>query len=121
MTGGAKKLHQAVLALLECGQIEEAAKRADMSVSTLQRLMCTQSFQSLYASARQQVFQVGLSKLCNLTGEAVAALQKDLTCRRPAIEIMAAAPILEHGARGIELMDIADRLARLESVMEAKP
>lgn len=114
MTSGAKKLHLAVLALLECGQIDQAAKKIGVSVSTFQRLMKTEPFQTAYADARQQVFEIGLSRLQALSVEAVQALKRNLTCGRPMAEIRAAGVILEHARHGAELMDILDRLTALE-------
>jgi len=115
MTGGGKKLHQAVLALLECGQIEEAAKKSGVSVSTFQRLMKTDAFGALYADARRQVYEIGLSRLQALTGDAIRALKRNLTCGRPLAEIRAAIGILEHARHGAELLDLAERIAKLEA------
>lgn len=115
------KREAAVLALLELGHVEEAAKKIGVSVSTLARWMKTEAFQSVYAEARRQVFEIGLSRLQALSGEAIETLRCNLTATRPMIQVRAATAILLHATRAAELLDITDRLAKLEAMQETKP
>lgn len=119
MTGSTEKVHPkrdlAILTLLETGSLEATAKKIGVGYSTLTRWMQSDAFRTAYADARQQVFQVGLSRLQALSVEAVHALKRNLKCGRPMAEIRAASAILQFGTHGAELLDIADRLATLES------
>lgn len=109
------KVELAVVALLELGHVEQAAKKIGVSVSTLQRLMKTEAFQSLYAHTRRQVFEIGLSRLQALSGEAIECLRLNLKSDRNSVQVRAATAILLHATRAAELLDITARLDALEA------
>ena len=48
------------------------------------------------------------------TGQAVAALQRNLTCGHPGTEIRAALGILDHSVKAVELIDLMTRMEELE-------
>jgi hypothetical protein len=52
--------------------------------------------------------------------EAVATLRKNLTCGKPSAENRAAATILEQATRGVELLDLCERVEQLEIRAEGK-
>ena len=122
MTGhGSKfqpKREAAILALLETGSLEEAAKKIGVGTSTLGRWLRRDDFQALYRTARQRAFEAGLSRLHALTGQAVETLHRNLTCGRPSVEIRAAAAILEHAQGAAVLLDLQERLAQLEGKVQ---
>lgn len=109
------KQHAAIVALLESQTLEEAAGKVGISPSTVARWMKRDDFQAAYRKARQEVFEIGLSRLQTLSVDAVQALKRNLTCGRPTAEIRAAGVILEHARHGVEILDVADRLAALEA------
>jgi len=112
-------VERAILALLELGHVEQAAKKIGVSTSTLQRLMRTEAFQTAYADARRQLYEVGLSRLQSLSGEAIETLRLNLKATRPAIQVKAAGLILEHARHASEVLDLSERLNRLEAMQEA--
>ena len=118
MTGHGSKFrpkHEAaVLAFLETGSIEETAAKIGVGVSTLGRWMKREEFQALYRAARQRAFEAGLSRLSNLTTEAVESLRRNLTCGKPSAEVRAATAVLEYAQGAAVLLDLEERLARLE-------
>lgn len=109
------KQHAAIVALLESQTLEEAAGKVGISPGTVSRWMKRDDFQAAYRKARREVFEIGLSRLQALSVDAVQALKRNLTCGRPMAEIRAASAILEHARHGAEILDVADRLAALES------
>ena len=118
MSDGKKFSHRydkAILALLSEPTLDLAAKKAGIGAATLQRWLHDPNFQAGYRAARQRAFEAGLSRLQALTGEAVEALQRNLTAPRPLVQVRAAVAILTHATQGAELLDLSARLDRLEA------
>lgn len=109
-------------ALLNCKTGKDAALKAGVSERTLRYWMKQRAFLRAYRDARRQLVEHSVSRLQKASAKAVATLVKNLRCGRPGDEIRAAALILEHGARGVELIDLEERLSELESrLAEEKP
>jgi hypothetical protein len=104
----------AIAALLGEPTIEAAAKRASVSESTLLRWMAEPSFKARYRAARLQVVEQAIGSLQQAAGEAVAALRRNLACGTPAVEVGAAKAILDQAIKGVELVDLAERVEQLE-------
>lgn len=119
MTGHGSKFHPkqeaAIIALLETGSLDATAKQLNIGVSTLARWMKREEFQASYQAARQRAFEAGLSRLHTLTGQAVETLRRNLTCGRPSVEIRAAGVILEHAQGTAILLNLQERMTRLEA------
>jgi hypothetical protein len=124
MSGTGKKSHakleQAVLSLLSTGSIDLSAKELNVSVSTMGRIVRSDAFQSLYRESRRRIYEQGMSTLQTLVGEAVMTLRLNLKATRPSVQVKAATTILLHAMRACELMDISERLTKLEAMQEAK-
>jgi hypothetical protein len=60
-----------------------------------------------------------VAQLQQATGEAVAALRRNLTCGTPAAEIAAAKAIIDQSVKGVELIDLAERVEALEQAAHA--
>jgi hypothetical protein len=104
----------AVAALLACSTIDQAAEQAGIAGSTLRGWLRDPAFQERYRAARRQVVEHAVATLQQAASDAVAALRRNLECGLPASEISAAKAILDQAFRGAELLDLAERIERLE-------
>ena len=106
---------RALIALLECNSIRDAAKACRLSEETIYRYLRDADFIRDYREARRQTVENAISKLQSATGEAVETLERNLHCENPAVEVRTAQIILENAIKGVELIDIIERLERLEN------
>jgi hypothetical protein len=123
MPGGNKisrKQEQAIAALLEKPTLTEAAAAAGCAVRTLKNWLACPTFQTQYAAARRQVLEQAVVRLVGAANEAVDTLAANLGADRPGDQIRAAALILEHAGRGVELLDLESRLSALERAHRAR-
>jgi DNA-binding MurR/RpiR family transcriptional regulator len=104
----------AIAALLTEPTISQAAEKAGVSESTLLRWLADPPFQAGYRAARLQVVEQAVSQLQQTTSEAVTTLRRNLTCGVPAAEISAAKAVLDFAVKGVELVDLAERIEHLE-------
>jgi hypothetical protein len=109
----------AVAALLTEKTIAEAAKKAGIGESTLLRWMAEPAFKARYRAARRQVVEHAVSGLQQATSNAVEALTRNLSCGVAASEIAAAKAIIDFAVKGVELVDLAERVETLEQASEA--
>jgi hypothetical protein len=108
---------KAIAALLSTRTIGEAAKVCGVNDATLWRWLQLPDFQAAYRAARRQVVEQAISKLQGATKYAVATLGKNLSCGNPAVEIRAAQIIIEQAIKGVELIDLQERVERLETLL----
>src|SRR5207247_1202445 len=114
--GKGRKREQAIAALLEKPTITEAAQVVGLSERTIRRWLSDPRFAADDRLARRQVVEVAIGGLQQATAEAVAALRRNLTADAPqAVQVRAALGILEQAAKGVELLDLAERVAALEA------
>jgi DNA-binding MurR/RpiR family transcriptional regulator len=107
--------HEAVIvALLSNPKIKDAAAAAGVNEATVWRLIQRQDFQQRYREAQAKVFDGALGTLQGVTTEAVAALQRNLSCGTPSAEVAAAKAILDFTMKARELLDLGDRVKELE-------
>ena len=106
-------------ALLTEKTLGEAAAAAGVALRTLKGWLRTPAFQEAYRAARQEVLERTVARLLAVTGQAVATLERNLSCGKPGEQTRAAVAILEHAARGVEVLDLAGQLAALRAEMEA--
>ncbi|WP_439621810.1 hypothetical protein [Gemmata sp.] len=118
MSGPNERDAKLIAALLACPTHEEAAAAAGTSTATLRRRLTDASFKAAYRTARRQLVEAAIGRLQSAAGQAVDALVRNLACGKPGDEIRAAVAILEHGYRGAELLDLADRLAMVEDTLK---
>jgi ACT domain-containing protein len=111
---------KALTALLESSSIADAAKRCALSQETLYRYLRESEFVSDYRNARRQVVETSITQLQQASGEAVEALRRNLSCANPSAEIRAAQIILDNALKGVELVDILERLEQIENAVEAE-
>jgi hypothetical protein len=104
-----------LIALLEYNSIRGAAKACRLSEETIYRYLKDQDFVRNYREARRQTVETAISKLQAATSEAVETLERNLHCENPSVEVRTAQIILETAIKGTELIDILQRLERIEN------
>jgi hypothetical protein len=104
----------AIAALLTAPTIARAAAKAGIGESTLLRWMAEPEFKARYRAATRQVVEAAVGRLQQAPTEAVGALSRNLTCAIPAVEVGAAKAVLDQAIKAVELIDLAERLERLE-------
>ena len=115
-----RKQETAIAALLSAPSIKAAAIEAGIGEATLWRWLQLPDFQAAYRLARRQIVERAVSELQAACGESVETLKRNLHCENPAVEICAAQIILEQAVKGIELMDLQERVERLEAMLETQ-
>jgi hypothetical protein len=110
----------AILALISQPTIRDAAQTARIGESTLWRWLQQQDFQAAYSKARRESVRQAIARLQNRTGQAVevlAEIMNDSTAN-PFARVGAAKAVIEYSIKGVELEDLAERIARLEAERE---
>ncbi|HEX8146584.1 MAG TPA: transposase family protein [Pyrinomonadaceae bacterium] len=113
--------HEAVIvALLANPTIKGAAAAAGVNESTVWRLMQREDFQKAHRAAQEKALDGALGTLQGATTEAVACLQRNLSCGTPAAEVAAAKTLLDFTFKAREQFGLADRLKSLELMLKAR-
>ncbi len=118
MQGLTKKQEAAIAALLSTSVMKDAAAQVGISDVTLWRWLQLPEFEAAYRAARRQVVERAITELQAATGEAVETLKRNLHCEQASVEIRAAQIILEQAVKGVELIDLQERVERLESLLD---
>ena len=108
---------KAIASLLSTRTIGEAAKVCGINDATMWRWLQLPDFQAAYRAARRQVVERAITELQAATGEAVETLKRNLSCGKPEAENRAAQIILEQAVKGVELIDLQERVERLENLL----
>lgn len=116
------KQEKTLAALISSPTLAEAAKVASVAESTLFRWLNEDGFREAYRAARREAVEHATTRLQADCGVAVRVLREIAEDERaPASARVAAARIILEGAiRGVELMDLQNRLERLEAALEAR-
>lgn len=94
--------------------IEQACEKANVAIVTHWRWMQQGSFVRAYRKARVDILEVIVAQLQRLTTAAVDTLERNLHCGNPSVEIRAASIILEQAAKGVETLDLEQRIQTIE-------
>lgn len=111
---------KALAALLNSVSIADAATKCGLSERTLYRYLEDEIFKKEYRAARRNLVENSIGQIQTATGEAVETLKKNLYCENPAVEVRAAQIILDTAYKGVELLDVLERLEILENEIEKK-
>jgi predicted DNA-binding transcriptional regulator AlpA len=103
-----------LVALLETRSVAEASVQSGISAETIYRYLRDKSFESELKTARRAIVEIAISALQQAAVEAVRTLTRNMSCENPALEVRSSQIILEMTFRGIETIDILDRLQTLE-------
>ena len=116
------KQEAALLALLASPTAQEAAKSCGVSESTLCRWQQEPLFAERYAQARRAAMQQALSSLQQTTGKAVQTLVSVMEDKfaTPAAKVSAARSVLEYAFKGVEQMEMEERIAALEASLNTE-
>lgn len=118
--GATPKQEAVISALLSSPTLKDAAEAVGISTPTLYRMMQRPAFQKEYRAARRQLVEHTIGELQGATTEAVATLRRALTCGDARTEVRAAQIIIGLSVKGLELLDMEERLETLESQMEKR-
>jgi transposase-like protein len=116
LQGLTKKQEAAIAALLSTSVMKDAAAQVGISDVTLWRWLQLPEFEAAYRAARRQVVERAVTELQAATGEAVETLKRNLHCENEAVEVRAASIILEQAVKGVELIELQERVQRLEEL-----
>lgn len=100
--------------------LESACAKSNVSPTTAWRWLQTESFRTEYRRLRRGVLENTIMRLQAISLLAIETLERNLSCESPAAEIRAAQIILEQSIRGLEIMDLEDRIVHLEDVLAYK-
>jgi hypothetical protein len=104
--------------LLTENSIEAACKRAGIGAATYYRWLGDKAFVEKFREARNSILENTVARLQSLAGEAVETLKKNLTCGNPAAENRAAQMILEQTVKGVETLDILQKLEDVKAMLK---
>ncbi|HEY7330150.1 MAG TPA: hypothetical protein VH592_21110 [Gemmataceae bacterium] len=123
MTGQGPKLTRrqeaAVAALLTAATLEDAARTAGVSVSTLRRWRQEPALRAACAEARAEMLGGTLTLLLKLNSRAVRTLSKCLKAPRASDQIRASNAILHQTVKATELVGLAEQVAELREKVQA--
>lgn len=124
MAGGPKngKYESLLVALLNCADIQTAAKQAGISETTAYRWLKQDDFQELYRQAKREAVAQAVSRLQQKSSAAVEVLTEVAEDKEaPASSrVSAAKTIIEMALKAVELEDIVKRIEQLEEMAEKK-
>lgn len=108
------KQEKLIALLLTERTIDEACKKAGVNVTTYWRWMQDETFLKEYRKVRRGILENTVAKLQSSTYQAIETLERNLTCENPSVEIRCAQIILEQSMKGLEALEIENRLEELE-------
>ncbi len=110
-----RKREHAIAALLTAPSLGEAARLADIGEATLRRWLREPDFAAAYRAARRQALEAVIGRLQHSAAAAVETLERNLTASAESVQVRAAQILLEQAFKGVELMDLAERVEALEA------
>lgn len=109
---------RAIEALLRCGSVREAAQEVGVAASTLLRWLQDSDFRQALEAARERALETAIAQLQQAAGEAVEALRRNMRCGTPTVEVQAARAVLDAIMRFGEHVELRQRVAALEGLVE---
>lgn len=121
MQGLPQKQTKAIISLLSCPTVSEAATQAGVNESTVWRWMKEQAFQDALQEAKQKIVAQAIIQLQQATGEAVGTLRGIMADgEAPAsARVTAAKAVLDMAVKAIKMEDLEARLMTLEQRKES--
>ena len=111
------KQERALVALMTCHTLDEAADQASVGQRTLRRWLQQEAFQNAFQDLRREAMASASTYLRTLAWEAVSTLRAVMTddANAPGSRVSAARTLLEHAQRAVEFEDLSLRVDALES------
>ena len=121
MQGLPQKQTKAIVSLLSCRTVSEAATQAGVNESTVWRWMREEAFQEALQEAKQRMVAQAIIQLQQATGEAVGTLRGIMADgEAPAsARVTAAKAVLDMAVKAIKMEDLEARLMNLEQNKES--
>lgn len=107
-----------IAALVAANSIEEAARVSRVSRSTVHRWLQEEAFRAELARARATLFNETMARLQSATAASVIVLSELLKSKHEAIRLRAAGLVLGTGLKAREVIDLEERVRRLEGLVE---
>jgi hypothetical protein len=104
-----------VAALLAEATVAAAAQRTGVAEVTLLRWLRQPDFKASYREARRQVVEKAVAQRQQSSWAASTTLLKLLGAGSESVRLRAAVAILDHANKGLEALDLEERLASLEA------
>ena len=114
------KQEKVLAALMSETTLALAAKKAGVSEVTLWRYLQAPLFRRAYLHARRQLVEETVTLLQRASKKAVATLIRNMDCGSHSVEVAAARSVLDSAFRGVELMELEERIRGLEEEQEAE-
>jgi hypothetical protein len=113
-----RKQESAIAALLSHPTTKDAAAAAGVSVPTLWRWLQDEDFDRAYKQARRESVRQAVAHLQRSSGEAVEVLRSVMNDdgTTAAVRVTAAKAIIEYSIKAVEVEDLAERVAELETL-----
>jgi hypothetical protein len=106
---------KALIALLETTSVRQAAEKCGLSERTLFKFLEDADFKAEYRNARRQTVEASIANIQNAASEAVERLKDLMYCENPVVEARCAQIIYENSVKGLEMLDLAERLEEVEN------
>jgi DNA-binding MurR/RpiR family transcriptional regulator len=103
-----------LISLIETSSVREAAKVSGIGEATIYRFLQDKEFLAEYRNARRQTVETAIAQMQNAASEAVERLKELQYCENPAVAARCAQIIFENSIKGMETIDILERLEILE-------
>jgi hypothetical protein len=116
-----RKQEQAIGALLSEQTLAGAAEKVGVNEVTLRRWLKLPDFLAAYREARREVVEKSVAQLQQSSWAASTTLLRLLAADSESVRLRAATAILEHAGRGVELLDLEERLTALEVAQGQDP
>jgi hypothetical protein len=109
---------RAIVALMSCGSVHEAAQRIGVNVKTLKRWRRDPQFISVYQKKADAIFACCLAEMQGAVGEAFAVLVAVMTSttNKPSDRSKAAATIIDFGFRANEMAELRYELQQFREL-----
>ncbi|CAN5363075.1 hypothetical protein BH10ACI1_BH10ACI1_19340 [soil metagenome] len=107
-----------LIALIQTSSIREAANKSGIGEATIYRYLQDKVFLAEYRNARRQTVESAIAQMQNAASEAVERLKELQYCENPAVAARCAQIIFENSVKGMETLDILERLEKLENAVE---
>jgi len=109
---------KAITCILENNSMEETAKKARVSRSTLYNWFNDNQFKARLEKERESVFEEGLMALKTATSKAAKTLIQLLDSKDRNTRRLAAKEIINVALKVVELQDIQERIEKIEEQLE---
>jgi hypothetical protein len=106
---------KALIALLETTSVRQAAEKCGLSERTLFKFLEDADFKAEYRNARRQTVESAIAKIQNAASAAVERLADLMHCENPVVEARCAQIIYENSVKGMEMLDLSERLEEIEN------